>query len=127
MTDSENAEFFVDRDEIVRQQTEFLSKLESLVKLQEMRPYEVLVSRLLKNEPLRLGPLGTALTDRYQPSLTGQLALTEFYRYLDQHTDTAHDAWVSAIVSYMGYERSGDRDSPYRLVRSTDGLKNIHS
>ena len=117
--DSEST-YLADRDAIVQIEEEFLSNLESLVKLDEMRSYERLVSRILNSEPLRLGPLGTALLDRYEGSLTGQLALARFYEYLEQETDTTHTNWVKRLKAHMSYERDGTRDKPIRALNIND-------
>lgn len=112
--------YLADRDTIIQIEEAFLSDLESLIKLDEMRSYESLVSRLLNSEPLRLGPLGTALLDRYEASLTGQLALARFYEYLEQETDTTHTAWVRRLKAHMAFERDGSRDKPYRALNVND-------
>ena len=119
VTDAESI-YLADRDTIVQIEEAFLSDLESLIKLDEMRSYESLVSRLLNSEPLRLGPLGTALLDRYEASLTGQLALARFYEYLEQETDTTHTAWVKRLKAHMSFERDGSRDKPFRALNVND-------
>lgn len=112
--------YLQDRDVLIQMQDEFLADLDSLIKLGEMHSYEQLVSRLLNSEPLRLGPLGTALLDRYEASLTGQLALARFYEYLEQETDTTHTVWVKRIRAHMSFERDGTRDKPFRALNIND-------
>ena len=114
------------QSEITLEEERFLGSLESLVKLQEMRSYERLAIRLFGNEPLRLGPLGTAITDRYPASLAGQLALAKFYEFLDQESDTDHDLWVEQIHGLMSVERTGTRSDPYRAMNLHDALSFVH-
>ena len=108
--------------EIRAQEESFLSQLDSLVKLQEMRSYERVVTRILGSEPLRLGPLGTAITDRYKASLTGQLALAKFYSFLGQDGEISHQSWVDQIKRHMAFDREGTRESPYRAMNIQDAM-----
>ena len=71
---------------------------------------------------LRLGSLGTALTDRHKASLTGQFALQRFYENLNEPAASIHEAWADRIVEAMRSGRDGSFSSPYRTLTKGDAL-----
>ena len=103
-------------------QSEFIQRDDAGKVLDEMPPLELRVVHFLDSNPLRLGSLGTALTDRYIASLSGQYALQVFYEYLEEPIAQTHRRWVSAIKASMTDDRDGSYSNPYRTLSKNDAL-----
>lgn len=86
-------------------------------RLENISGLEAQVIRLLEEEPLRLGPLGSAIVDQYPGSLAGHQALATFYSYLERE-DTAreHRQWVSRIRATLEESGDGSLESPLRVI-----------
>ena len=68
-------------------------------------------------QPLRLGPIGSAILEEYRASLTGHHVLAEFYRHVDLPEQAAvHDAWVDAIRAEVESSGTGTLEAPYAVL-----------
>lgn len=68
-------------------------------------------------QPLRLGPIGSAILERYHASITGHRALAEFYRHVDLPEQAAlHEAWIDAIGAAVESSGDGTLDAPYAAL-----------
>ena len=86
-------------------------------RLENIAGLEAQVIRLIEEEPLRLGPLGSAIVDQYPGSLAGHQALATFYSYLERE-DTAeeHRQWVSRIRATVEESGDGSFASPLSVI-----------
>ncbi len=86
-------------------------------RMQNISALEIQAIHLIEEEPLRLGPLGSAIVDQYPGSLAGHHALATFYSYLDRE-DTAveHREWVSRIRDSVDEAASGTIESPLPVI-----------
>ncbi len=86
-------------------------------RLQEISSLESQAIHLIEEEPLRLGPLGSAIVDRYPGSLTGHHALATFYSYLEREDTAAeHREWVNRIRTSMDDVAKGTLESPLPVI-----------
>ena len=90
--------------------------------LDEMPSLEMRAIHSFETNTLRLGSLGTALTDRYIASLTGQYALQRFYEQLNEPIASNHSQWVERVVESMKVGRDGSYSRPYRTITKGDAL-----
>ena len=73
--------------------------------------------RLMEEEPLRLGPLGSAIVNRYAGSLAGHHALATFYAYLERDdAAAAHRDWVQRIRKSIADTAGGTLESPLPAI-----------
>jgi len=92
-------------------------------RIQKLRELETEALRFIEEEPLRLGPIGTAILDQYHGSLAGHLALATFYSHLGSTTSTGiHKQWVSRIRTDLESENNGTRESPYLVISATEAI-----
>lgn len=86
-------------------------------RLENISSLEAQVIRLIEEEPLRLGPLGSAIVDQYPGSLAGHQALATFYSYLERE-DTAreHRQWISRIRAAVEESGDGSMESPLPVI-----------
>ena len=74
---------------------------------------------LVDEEPLRLGPIGAAIVDRYQGSVAGHYALLRFYEYVEREEAAAeHRRWVARIVASLVGD--GTRESPHSVLSAPE-------
>lgn len=85
--------------------------------LRELALYESQVNLLLP-QPLKLGPIGSAILDRFQFSLPGHIALREFYQYVNEPSAQFHDERSELIRDYMRGTGDGGADNPFRAFTS---------
>lgn len=86
-------------------------------RLESISTLEAQAVQLIDEEPLRLGPLGSAIVDRYPGSLAGHQALATFYSYLERDDTAAeHRHWVSRIRSTLDGNASGTFESPLPAI-----------
>ncbi len=69
---------------------------------------------VLKETPLRLGPIGSAILDRFELSLPGQVALADFYTHLKEESASEHHDAIEEIQRSMSQGRDGSYENPYR-------------
>ena len=89
-------------------------------RLVESIQYERSLAKLIENDPLRLGPLTTAVLDRNQLSLIGHVARGSFYDYLESDYVLVDREWTRQIIAWMTGERVGNQESPYRAMSVED-------
>ena len=94
----------------------FLASPDALARLQDMQSYGAEVAVLFDTQSLRLGPLGSALTTKYDVSLSGHLVLDKFYRALGEPAAEKHAEWVERIKNYTSHGRDGTLENPYRVL-----------
>lgn len=86
-------------------------------RLENISGLEAQVIRLIEEEPLRLGPLGSAIVDQYPGSLAGHQALATFYAYLEREDTAAeHRQWVSRIRAAVEESGDGSLESPLPVI-----------
>lgn len=86
-------------------------------RLENISGLEAQVIRLIEEEPLRLGPLGSAIVDQYPGSLAGHQALATFYSYLErEETAREHRRWVSRIRAAVEESGDGSSASPLPVI-----------
>ncbi len=75
--------------------------------------------QIVDEEPLRLGPLGSAILDRYHGSIAGHYALVRFYEYVErEEAARTHRQWVARIVGSMDGEGTPER--PYVALSASE-------
>ena len=85
--------------------------------LRKISGLETQAVHLIEEEPLRLGPLGSAIVDQYPGSLTGHHALATFYSYLDREDTAArHREWVNRIRASLDHVAKGSLESPLPVI-----------
>ncbi len=86
-------------------------------RLQNISSLETQAVHLLEEEPLRLGPLGSAIVDQYPGSLAGHHALATFYSYLEREDAAAkHRDWTNRIRASVDDVAEGTLDSPLPVI-----------
>ncbi len=86
-------------------------------RMQNISSLEIQAIHLIEEEPLRLGPLGSAIVDQYPGSLAGHHALATFYSYLDREDTAAeHREWVSRIRASVDEAAAGTIESPLPVI-----------
>ena len=95
----------------------FVAAPDFVERLENISTLEIQAVQLIDDEPLRLGPLGSAIVDRYPGSLAGHQALATFYSYLDREDTAAeHRQWVSRIRATLEEDAEGTFESPLRVI-----------
>ena len=75
--------------------------------------------QIVDEEPLRLGPLGSAILDRYHGSIAGHYALVRFYEYVErEEAARTHRQWVARIVESMAGD--GTPEGPYVALSASE-------
>ena len=88
---------------------------------QNISRLETQAMQLIEEEPLRLGPLGSAIVDQYPGSLTGHHALATFYSYLEREDTAAeHREWVSRIRASLDEAAAGTFESPLPVISAAE-------
>ena len=86
-------------------------------RLENISGLETQAIQLMEEEPLRLGPLGSAIVDHYPGSLTGHHALATFYSYLGREDAAAeHREWVNRIRASVDAVADGSLVSPLPAI-----------
>ena len=86
-------------------------------RMQNISGLEIQAMHLMEEEPLRLGPLGSAIVDQYPGSLVGHHALATFYSYLErEETAAEHREWVSRIRASVDETAEGTFESPLPVI-----------
>ena len=86
-------------------------------RMQNISGLEIQAMHLIEEEPLRLGPLGSAIVDQYPGSLVGHHALATFYSYLErEETAAEHREWVSRIRASVDETAEGTFESPLPVI-----------
>lgn len=105
----------IDTDEIARIRQAFLATPDFDERIRGVTLLEDQVEVLLPAEqPLRLGPVGSAILENYRASLSGHRALAVFYRHVGMPEQAAiHDGWIEAIARAIESGGDGSLDEPY--------------
>lgn len=87
-----------------------------------------LIGLLEGEQPLRLGPIGSAILEHYRASLTAHQALAEFYQHVDMPEQAAvHEAWSDAIGDAVETTGDGTFDAPYRALSPNEAKGYLRS
>lgn len=79
--------------------------------------------RFLDEEPLKAGPVATAILDQYRGSMAGHYALTQFYEYVDRADAAAdHQRWVERLWRHLEQGRDGSEGSPFPVMSQAEAL-----
>lgn len=87
-------------------------------RLHRLATLERQVLASMQDDPLRLGPIGSATLDQYYASLPGHQALAKFYRHVDADEQAAlHESWATAIRRAIeASNEEGDSFGAYRVL-----------
>lgn len=88
-------------------------------RLHRLATLERQVLASMQDDPLRLGPIGSATLDQYYASLPGHQALAKFYRHVDADEQAAlHESWATAIRRTIESTNAeeGDSSDAYRVL-----------
>ena len=90
-------------------------------RMENISDLETQAIQLIEEEPLRLGPLGSAIIDQYPGSLAGHHALATFYSYLEREDIAAeHRKWVSRIRASVEAAAEGTFESPLSVISQAE-------
>ncbi|MYJ75724.1 MAG: hypothetical protein F4089_11750 [Gammaproteobacteria bacterium] len=105
----------VDAHDITRIRQAFLATPDFDERIRGVTQLEDQVNVLLPAEqPLRLGPVGSAILDNYRASLSGHRALAVFYRHVGLPEQAAiHDRWIEGITRAIESGGDGSLDEPF--------------
>ena len=79
------------------------------------------VGLLQMEQPLRLGPIGSAILDQYRASITGHQALAEFYHHVAMPEQAAiHEGWIDAIRVAVETSGDGTPDAPFTALSPSE-------
>lgn len=99
----------------------FIAAPDFAARMQRLGPLERQAMRIIEEEPLRLGPIGTAILDEYQGSLAGHHALANFYAHLDSEDSASeHRDWVSRIRANLEGNHDGTKNYPYPVLSAPE-------
>ena len=88
----------------------FLAAPDFAARVEALGVLERQALQIIDEEPLRLGPLGSAILDRYHGSIAGHYALVRFYEFVErEEAAREHRQWVDRIVESMDGDGSPDR------------------
>ena len=107
-----------DAEQVTRLREAFLATPDFDERIRTVTLLEQEVVGLLQVEqPLRLGPIGSAILEHYRASITAHQALAEFYHHVDMPEQAGvHEAWTDAIGDAVEMTGDGTVDSPYRAL-----------
>lgn len=96
----------------------FLTTADVDRRLHRLAVLERQVLAAMQDDPLRLGPIGSATLDQFYASLPGHQALARFYRHVDADEQAAlHESWTTAIRRAIeSTNEAGDSSGPYRVL-----------
>ena len=105
-------------EQVTRLREAFLATPDFDERIRTVTLLEQEVVGLQKEEQLlRLGPIGSAILEQYQASITAHQALAEFYHHVDMPEQAAvHEAWADAIGDAVEATGDGTFDAPYRTL-----------
>ena len=105
----------IDADVVTRIREAFLATPDVDERIRAVTLLEQEVDGLLQVEqPLRLGPIGSAVLEHYPASITGHQALAKFYRHVDMPEQAAvHESWIAAIRAAVESSGDGSFETPY--------------
>ena len=114
MADEQN----IDAEQVTRLREAFLATPDFDERIRTVTLLEQEVVGLMQEEqPLRLGPIGSAILEHYRASITAHQALAEFYRHVDMQQQAAvHEAWTDTIGGAVEITGDGSIDAPYRAL-----------
>lgn len=90
---------------------------------QGLAPLERQAMRFIDEEPLRAGPVGSAILDQHRASIVGHYALAEFYDYVERE-DAAqmHREWVARLRQALEENNDGSDAAPYPVLSASEAL-----
>ena len=90
---------------------------------QGLAPLERQAMRFIDEEPLRAGPVGSAILDQHRASIVGHYALAKFYDYVERE-DAAqmHREWVARLRQALEEGRDGSDAAPYPVLSASEAL-----
>ena len=108
----------VDADLVTRIRDAFLATPDADERIRAVTVLEQEVDGLLQvDQPLRLGPMGSAILEHYQASITGHQALALFYHHVDMPDQAAiHESWIDAIGTAVERNGNGTFERPYTAL-----------
>ena len=99
----------------------FLDAPDYAERMEQLSTLERQALQLMEEEPLKLGPLASAILDRYYGSLAGHKALHRFYEHVDTADAAANHAhWVERITANVETDADGSKARPYRVVSASE-------
>ncbi len=112
----------VDAERITRIRRAFLATPDFDERIRALTALEQEAYALLAVEqPLRLGPIGSAIIEHYPASIIGHFALDEFYRHVGLAEQAAlHGTWVDAIATAVASSGDGTLDRPYAALSPSE-------
>jgi len=108
----------INAEQVTRLREAFLATPDFDERIRAVTLLEQEVLGLLQvGQPLRLGPIGSAILEHYRASITGHQALAKFYHHVDMPEQAAvHEAWTLAIGDAVAMTGDGTLDAPYRAL-----------
>ena len=119
----------VDARQVARLKAAFLATPDFDERIRAVTLLEDQAEALMPAEqPLRLGPIGSAILEDYRASLTGHLALAEFYRHVGLPEQAAvHDTWIDAIRTVVEASGDGTTEAPYAALSPNEARGYLRS
>lgn len=101
----------------------FLAAPGHSARLAKLAELEGQALRFLDEEPLKAGPVATAILDAYRGSMAGHYALTRFYAYVDRaDAATGHQRWVERLRRHLEQNHDGSEEAPYPVMSQAEAL-----
>ena len=90
---------------------------------ESLAPLERQAMRFIDEEPLRAGPVGSAILDQHRASIVGHYALAKFYEYVERE-DAAqvHHAWVRRLTQALEDSHDGSAEAPFPVFSAAEAL-----
>ena len=90
---------------------------------ESLAPLERQAMRFIDEEPLRAGPVGSAILDQHRASIVGHYALAKFYEYVERE-DAAqvHHAWVRRLTQALEDGHDGSAEAPFPVFSAAEAL-----
>lgn len=90
---------------------------------QELAALERQAMRFVDEEPLRAGPVGSAILGAHRASIVGHFALAEFYDYVERE-DAAreHRGWVARLKDTIEAGGDGSEAAPYPVLSAPEAF-----
>ena len=119
----------IDAEQVTRLRDAFLATPDFDERIRTVALLEQEAASLLQVEqPLRLGPIGSAILEHYRASITGHQALAEFYHHVDMPEQAAvHGAWSDAIGDAVEMTGDGTFDAPYQALSPNEAKGYLRS
>ena len=108
----------IDAEQVTRLKRAFLATPDFDERIRTVTLLEQEAVGLMREEqPLRLGPIGSAILEHYGGSIIAHQALAEFYHHVDMPEQAAvHEAWTAAIGAAVETTGDGTFDAPYQAL-----------